>query len=71
MNELQAMLDMNARGPTGEKWRPPIVATEATRNRGVPELLSDIETHKAFLFDHATTHLQGGQLCPVMGSGEV
>jgi LAO/AO transport system kinase len=58
INELQAMLDMNARGPAGEKWRPPIVATEAIRNQGVPELLSNIERHKAFLFDHATTHLR-------------
>jgi len=47
MNELQVMLDMNAQGSTGGKWRPPIVATEAIRNRGVPELLSNIETHKA------------------------
>jgi quercetin dioxygenase-like cupin family protein len=55
MNELQAMLDMSVQGPAGENWRPPIVATEAIRSRGVPELLSNIETHKAFLFDHATT----------------
>ena len=58
MNELQVMLDMNAQGSTGGKWRPPIVATEAIRNRGVPELLSNIETHKAFLFGHARTHLR-------------
>jgi LAO/AO transport system kinase len=58
MNELQAMLDMNAQGAMDGKWRPPIVATEAIRNRGVPELLSKIEMHRGFLFDHATTHLR-------------
>lgn len=58
MNELRSMLDMNTHGPADGKWRPPIVAAEAIRNRGVPELLSNIETHKAFLFDHAATHLQ-------------
>ena len=58
MNELHAMLDMNTQSTAGVKWRPPIVATEATQNRGVPELLSKIEMHKAFLFDHEKTHLR-------------
>ena len=58
MNALQAMLDMNSQDATEGKWRPPIVATEAIRNLGVPELMSAIETHREFLFDHATTHLQ-------------
>ena len=53
-NEIQAMLDMGDNG----KWRPPIVATEANQNKGVPELLSSIESHRAFLFDHAATHLK-------------
>jgi LAO/AO transport system kinase len=57
MRELQVMLDMNAGGNNG-KWKPPILATEAIQNRGVPELLSAIEAHKAFLFDHATTYLR-------------
>lgn len=58
INELQAMLEMNAQGTSEGKWRPPIVSTEAIRNRGVPELLSEIEAHKAFLFGHVKTHLK-------------
>ncbi|HID29658.1 MAG TPA: methylmalonyl Co-A mutase-associated GTPase MeaB [Desulfobacterales bacterium] len=58
LNALQAMLDMNSQDATEGKWRPPIVATEAIRNLGVPELISKIETHREFLFDHATTHLR-------------
>jgi LAO/AO transport system kinase len=58
MNELQAMLDMNTQGARAEMWRPPILATEAISNQGVSELLSSIEDHKTFLFDHAETHLR-------------
>ncbi len=58
MHELKAMLDMNARAPAEGKWVPPIVAAEAIKNQGVPELLSEIELHKSFLFDHASTHLR-------------
>ena len=58
MNALQAMLDMNSQDAAEAKWRPPIVATEAIQNLGVPELISKIETHREFLFDHATTHLR-------------
>jgi LAO/AO transport system kinase len=58
MHELQAMLNMNAKAPAEEKWVPPIVAAEAIKNQGVPELLSKIEMHKSFLFDHTSTHLR-------------
>ena len=58
INELQAMLDMGAQATADGDWRPPIVATEAIKNQGVAELLSHIEAHKAFLYDHAATHLR-------------
>jgi LAO/AO transport system kinase len=58
VSELEAMLAMGAQGDSEGKWRPPIVATEAIRNLGVSEVLSEIETHKAFLFSHAKRHLQ-------------
>jgi LAO/AO transport system kinase len=58
INELQVMLDMNTKDTGKGMWRPPIVATEAIKNQGVEELLSEIETHKTYLFDHATTHLR-------------
>ncbi len=57
INDLQAMLDMNTQRKSEGGWRPPIVATEAIRNRGVPELLSQIEAHKAFLFSRTKTQL--------------
>jgi len=59
MKELQAMLDMNTQGGRQQHWRPPIVATEAMRNRGVEELLSRIEAHRAFLFAQERKHLKG------------
>lgn len=58
VGELEAMLSMSAQGDAEGKWRPPIVATEAIRNLGVSELLSEIETHKAFLLAHAKRHLK-------------
>ncbi len=58
INHLQAMLAMSAHGSPEGDWQPPIVATEAIHNRGVPELLSEIATHKAFLFSHEKTHLK-------------
>jgi len=58
IKELQAMLDMNAHGGTQRHWRPPIVATEAVRNRGVEELISHIDAHKAFLFGQERKHLK-------------
>ena len=58
VRELQTMLDMSVQGGAKGGWQPPIVATEALNNRGIPELLEKIEAHKAFLFDHAETHLR-------------
>jgi LAO/AO transport system kinase len=58
IKELEAMLDMNTQeGPKGA-WRPPIVATEAIRNRGVQGLLSQIEAHRTYLFGQAKKHLK-------------
>jgi LAO/AO transport system kinase len=58
VHELEGMVAMGASGGGEEKWRPPILTTEATRNRGVAELLSEIETHKAFLFSGGKRHLK-------------
>ncbi|MBW2018820.1 MAG: methylmalonyl Co-A mutase-associated GTPase MeaB [Deltaproteobacteria bacterium] len=59
MNDLRVMLDMNnAQGNAEEVWRPPIVATEAISNKGVAELLSEIEAHKVFLFGHGGARLR-------------
>jgi LAO/AO transport system kinase len=56
-NDLKNMLEMNAK-ETDESWLPPIVETEAVRNRGVASLLSRVEDHKAFLFGHGRKQLQ-------------
>jgi LAO/AO transport system kinase len=56
--ELQMMLDMNSQQKKEASWRPPIVTTEAVKNKGVPELLTEIEAHKAFLFEHSKKYFK-------------
>jgi LAO/AO transport system kinase len=50
-NELQNMLEMSVEKDTADTWVPPIVETEAIRDRGVDALLAEVEAHKAFLLD--------------------
>lgn len=54
VTSIEAMLSLHT-FPSGE-WRPPIVKTEATTGRGVPELLETIERFKAH-----TAAEQGGR----------
>jgi LAO/AO transport system kinase len=42
---IEAMLSLEAYGPG--RWRPPIVKTEATTGKGVPELVEQIERFRA------------------------
>jgi LAO/AO transport system kinase len=56
--ELQMMLDMNSQQKKEASWRPPIVTTEAVKNKGVPELLTEIKAHKAFLFEHSKKYFK-------------
>ena len=56
-NDLKAMLEMSVK-ETDECWCPPIVETEAIRNRGIDSLMSRIENHQAFLFGQGRRHLQ-------------
>jgi LAO/AO transport system kinase len=58
VNELRVMLEMNTQGGPKAGWQIPILSTEALKNKGVPELLEQIEAHKTFLFDGTSTHLQ-------------
>ena len=58
MGDLEAMLNMSSKEGAEGGWRPPIVATEAIQNRGVEELLSQIEAHKGFLFSQTRRHLK-------------
>jgi LAO/AO transport system kinase len=57
INELKAMQAMGVEEALESQWRPPIVPTEAIQNRGVPELLSEIEAHRVFLFGHGKRYL--------------
>jgi LAO/AO transport system kinase len=45
VNSIEAMLSLHAFA--GGEWRPPIMKTEATTGRGVPELIAMIETFRA------------------------
>jgi LAO/AO transport system kinase len=55
-HDIQMMLDMNSQQDRKASWRPPIVATEAVNNKGIPQLLSEIEAHKSYLFGHSKKH---------------
>ena len=43
------MMDMDPRKYDGERWRPPILKTEAAADKGVEELLEEIERHRKYL----------------------
>ena len=47
--DLAMMLEMN---PDKDRaWRPKVLKTEATRNRGIEELVNELEAHRAYLTD--------------------
>jgi LAO/AO transport system kinase len=46
VRDLESMLHMEDRG---ERWRPPVVCTVATRNEGIDELLTRVTEHRAWL----------------------
>jgi LAO/AO transport system kinase len=47
VKEIEGMLEMNAY--ERDAWRPPVVKTEAPRHVGVPELMEQIDRHRAYL----------------------
>ena len=54
--DLAIMLEMN---PDKDRaWRPQVLKTEATRNRGIEELVAEMEAHREYLHSSgAITHL--------------
>ncbi len=46
VNHLTAMLELNAAKYDDNQWKPPILLVEATRGKGIPELLEAIEQHR-------------------------
>ncbi|MGH3865663.1 MAG: methylmalonyl Co-A mutase-associated GTPase MeaB [Pseudonocardiaceae bacterium] len=52
VRDLKYMISLGRRGTAGPSWRPPIVATVATRAEGVEDLLRAIEEHRAWTLAH-------------------
>jgi LAO/AO transport system kinase len=50
-NDLKAMIDMDYRKFEELGWQPPILKAEALSDKGVPELLEEIEKHRRNLFE--------------------
>ena len=48
-NDLLLMMEMDTRKYDGERWRAPILKAEAVSDKGVEELLEEIEKHRRYL----------------------
>lgn len=48
VRELSVMLEMNTYGEGA--WRPKVLKTEAQKNRGIEEMVNEVEAHRAYLF---------------------
>lgn len=46
--ELAAMLEMNPE--KDREWQPKVLKTEASRNRGIEELVNEVEAHRGYLY---------------------
>src|SRR5512138_905873 len=56
VRELVTMLEMNP--DRGRGWQPHVLKTEASRNRGIEELVDEFESHRGYLHDSgAIRHL--------------
>ena len=52
-NELRQMIDMGHHKYEEGKWKPPILKAEAVFDRGVTELLENIEKHRDYLVERS------------------
>lgn len=52
INDLRLMIEMDENRYEGG-WKPPIVTAQAVFNKGIPEILEEIEKHRAFLASSA------------------
>jgi LAO/AO transport system kinase len=55
LSDLRLMLDMDHKKYEDGKWKPPILEVEALFDKGVPELLEEIDKHRHFLMDSTGT----------------
>jgi LAO/AO transport system kinase len=49
LSDLRLMIDMDQKKYEGGRWKPPIIKTQAVFDKGITELLDEIENHKKFL----------------------
>jgi LAO/AO transport system kinase len=57
--DLRLMIDMDHRKSEDGMWKPPIIKVEALFDRGVEELLEEIERHRRFLVESFGTERLG------------
>ena len=53
LSDLRLMIDMDQRRYDDGGWRPPILKAEAVFDKGVAELLEEIENHRRFMMESA------------------
>jgi LAO/AO transport system kinase len=49
LSDLRLMIDMDQKKYEGGRWKPPILKTQAVFDKGVTDLLDEIERHKNYL----------------------
>jgi len=53
LSDLRLMIDMDQKKYEGGRWKPPILQTQAVFDKGVVDLLEEIENHKQYLKENA------------------
>ncbi|MFH0845129.1 MAG: methylmalonyl Co-A mutase-associated GTPase MeaB [Pseudomonadota bacterium] len=51
LSDLSLMINMDQKKYEGGKWKPPILKVEAIFDRGVKEIMEEIEKHKKYLIE--------------------
>jgi GTPase len=51
LSDLRLMIDMDRKKYEGGRWKPPILKTQAVFDKGVTELLDEIESHRKYLVE--------------------
>ena len=49
MSDLRLMIDMDQKKYAGGRWKPPILKAQAVFDKGVAEIIEEIEKHKKYL----------------------
>ena len=53
LNDLRTMIEMGKEQDEGNDWQPPVLKTEALMDKGIKELLEEIEKHRNLLMGSA------------------